>query len=205
MIAQVQRNLFGEPEQRAEASQWWTPMWFALRMAAWVPRTAHVIEPACGGGNLIKALLTLGHDPAKITAFDLDPAWSQHCRDQFPGVKVFTGNFLEAQVFERDVVLQNPPYEGDMHAQFVEHALRCAPVTIAAVPVSIEYGEERDRTLWAQKAQIVRRAKLPVRVKYGGAHSASFDSQVIKVCRRAELRAPGELCAVLEEVWREGE
>jgi predicted RNA methylase len=203
-------NLFGEPEKppySAALSQWHTPMWIARRIACWIDPGETVVEPACGGGNLIAALIERDHDPEDITAIDIDPQWADYARQRLPGVVVGVHNFLTipAPVDPYDVALMNPPFEGDLHAQFVERALLWARRVIAVVPVSIEYGEERDRELWAVKARVTSRAKLPCRVKYGGAGSASFDSEVIEITRRRGPRMPGEKNFICEEVWRDGE
>jgi predicted RNA methylase len=202
----LQTNIFGEPELSPALSQWHTPDWVSRRLAAWVQREARVLEPSCGAGNLIAPLLAAGHDPGRITAIELDTAWADHCRIRFGHkVNVFNGDFLSDSWGRFDVILMNSPFENGLHARFLEHALTHAPVVIALMPVAIEFGEERDRTFWARKGRVVRRARLPERVKYGGASQASFETVALRVERRADLRAPGELAAVIEEVWREGE
>lgn len=205
-----QVNLFGEPELSPALSQWHTPDWIARRLAAWVPMGARVLEPSCGAGNLIAALLSVNAS-ARITAVELDPAWAQHCRERFAGlvqagrIVVRNACFKSDSWGRFDVVLMNPPFEGGLHAEFLNLALDYAPVVLAILPVAIEFGEERDRVFWARKGRVTRRARLPERVKYGGDSQASFETVALRVERRADLRAPGELSAVIEEVWREGE
>lgn len=202
----TQTNMFGEPPLSPALSQWHSPDWVARRLAAWVPGGARVLEPACGAGNLIRPLLARGHAPEHITAVELDEGWADHCRIRFGHrVTVNHGDFLSKEWGRFDVVVMNPPFESGLHAAFLEHALIHAPVVLAILPVAVEFGEERDRVLWARKGRTTRRARLPERVKYGGASQASFETVVLRVERRVENRAPGELCAVLEEVWREGE
>jgi predicted RNA methylase len=202
----AQTNMFGEPELSPALSQWFTPDWISRRLATWVHPGMRVLEPACGAGNLIRPLLAGGHAPERITAVELDEAWADHCRIRFRHlVTVNHGNFLAQEWGRFDAVLMNPPFEGGLHAQFLDHALDHAPVVLALMPVAIEFGEERDRTFWALKGRVTRRARLPERVKYGGKSQASFETVAIRVERRSGPRTPGELCAVLEEVWREGE
>lgn len=201
----TQVNLFGEPSHSVALSQWHTPDWIARRLAAWVPMGARVLEPACGAGNLIAALLRANPN-ANVTGIELDHAWAEHCRARFDGaVKVIHADFKSDSWGRFDCVLMNPPFENGLHAEFLELALTYAPVVLAILPVAIEFGEERDRTFWARKGRVVRRARLPERVKYGGASQASFETVALRVERRADLRTPGELSAVIEEVWREGE
>lgn len=201
MTAQV--HMFGEPPMRAESSQWFTPMSIARRMAAWVAPHQRVLEPACGSGNLIAALLERGHDPALITGVELDPAWADHARDRFDRkVDISCADFITRETtLEFDVCLMNPPFENAAHAMFVERALELVPHVIGLFPSSIEYGEDRDAVLWQKLAMVTRRARLPGRVKYGGAFSASFDSCVLKIGRRATVRSPEQTAVVVEEVW----
>lgn len=200
-----QVSLFGEPPLRPELSQWHTPMAVARRLAHWIPKGVRVLEPACGSGNLIAALLELGHDPALITGVELDPSWAQHARDRFQGrVRIICGDFLalSTDTFGKvDVVLTNPPFEDGAHSAFVAHALKVAFTTVGIFPVTIEFGGQRDRDLWSKVARVIRRARLPERVKYGGAFSASFETVALKIIRRNAPRLPGELATVLEEVW----
>lgn len=203
----AQANLFGEPELSPALSQWFTPEWISRRLAAWVPMGARVLEPSCGSGNLIAAIQRV-NPTAHVTGIELDQAWANYCRDRFDQtskVKIINADFKSDSWGHFDCVAMNPPFENGLHAEFLELALTYAPVVLAILPVAIEFGEERDRTFWARKGRVVRRARLPERVKYGGASQASFETVALRVERRADLRAPGELSAVIEEVWREGE
>jgi predicted RNA methylase len=203
----TQVNLFGEPELSPALSQWHTPDWIARRLAAWVPMGARVLEPSCGFGNLIAALQRV-NQTARVTAIELDPASATHCRQRFElnsNVRVINADFKSDSWGRFDVVLMNPPFENGLHAEFLDIALDCAPVVLAILPVATEFGEERDRTFWARKGRVTRRARLPERVKYGGDSQASFETVALRVERRADVRLPGELTAVIEEVWREGE
>lgn len=201
-----QQHLFGEPPQRAEASQLFTPPWLARRMAAWIPPGYRVLEPCAGSGNLIAALLELGHPPDKITAVENDPNWVSFLRRRFDGaVRVVAEDFFSVP-FEPDAfdyVLSNWPYEDNAHTRFAIRCLQLARVTVTLVPISFEYTQERDRDLWASKAIVTRRARLPERVDHGGAgDSGKFDSTVLKIQRRPQPRRPDEVVQVSEEVWR---
>jgi predicted RNA methylase len=201
-----QASLFSEPANRPELSQWFTPMALARQLARWVPRNVRVLEPACGSGNLIAALLEQGHDPKLITGVEVDEKWMSFAHDRFKGrVGIYCADFLEHAPLYSDhaeYALTNPPFENGQHSAFVEKLLEIGTSAVVAVlPSSIEFGLDRDQTLWRSKAQVVRRARLPKRVQYGGDFSASFDSVALKIVRRTEPRAPGEVSVVSEEVW----
>lgn len=201
-----QTSLFGEPPLRSDLSQWHTPQTVARRLAAWVQPTMRVLEPACGSGNLIAALLERGHDPARILGVELDAAWMEHAYERFSKqrVQIVQGDFLKlASLYSdhADVVLMNPPFEDGAHSAFVEKALEISELVIGIFPVTIEFGKDRDRDLWAKKARVVRRARLPDRVKYGGSFSASFETVALKIVRRDRPRASDEVLTVQEEVW----
>lgn len=197
-----QSNLFGEPAQRAQSSQWWTPPWLASKVAEWIPDWWRVLEPSCGNGNLIAALLANGHDPELIAGNELDPNWADFARKRFDDkVSITCGDFF-TRVEPKDAfdcVLMNPPYENGLHSLFLEHALTIAPVVIGIFPHSIEYGVDRDR-MWREKAFVMRRARCAGRVSFGGAASASFETIALRVQRRGVSRTEfGEV--VTEFVW----
>ena len=205
----MQGDLFGEPTRDTAQSQWFTPPWLAKRLAQWVRPGDRVLEPSCGTGNLIAALMEIDLRHV-VLAFELDLAMADHARGRFAGpfssVHVLHGNFFEAVTLPTlDVALMNPPFEGNAHMRFVRRALDLAPVVLGIFPASFEYGQERDRELWATKAAVTHRARLPERVDYGGDQSPSFDSVALRIIRREQPRGAGEQRQVLEEVWRPGD
>jgi predicted RNA methylase len=202
----VQAHLFGEPELKPALSQWHTPPWLARRLAAWVPRGARVIEPSCGGGALLEALLNAGHQPVNLMGVEVDPAWAQQCRSRFPGVHIELADFLDPFALPLeddccDVSVMNPPFEENLHLRFVLRALRLAPVIVGVFPVAFEYSGQRDRELWIPRGVVTRRARLPDRVNYGGTTTCSFDSVALQIERRCTARARNEMQRVCEEVW----
>ena len=209
-MGNTQTNLFGEPARDAAASQWFTPSWLAARLARWVPRSARVIEPACGSGNLIEALLRCGHLPERIIAIERDKRWAEHTYRRFERlVQVVYGDFLlDAHVrescvaFQPTACLQNPPFEDNAHMRFIIAGLELAPLVVGIFPGSIEFSGERDNRLWSQRAVVTRRALLPERVDYGGDQSPSFDSVALMIERRASPRRSPEVRHVREETWR---
>lgn len=208
----TQANLFGEPALDASKSQFFTPPWLARRVVEWVHPTARVIEPSAGSGNLVDALVRLGHLASRITAVELDPRWHAFLAEKHTGTlgALLLGDFLALPFAHGffDVVLTNPPYENNLHTQFVTKALELAPVVIGVFPISFEYTKDRDAMLWATKGKVTRRARLPERVDFGGTEASGMsDHVVLQIERRHAPRMPRETCAVLEETWlkREGE
>lgn len=200
----MQASLFGEPSLNAALSQWFTPPWLARRLAKWVPRGARILEPSCGSGNILAALLRAGHSPTNLTGIEIDPRHAEHARQALNlTVPVLDGDFLTMgfppSTF--DVIVGNFPFEANAHMHFTLRALQTAPVVIAVYPVSFEFGKERDRELWATKGLVTRRARLPERVDYGGDQSPSFDSVVLEIAARKHGRQDGEWLPVREEVW----
>jgi len=201
----VQQDMFGEPPRAAVASQWFTPMWLARKLAYWVPNIARVLEPSCGSGNLIAALVDMSSSRT-VVGIDFDGGMAEFARARFAQrsqVNIVHENFLTVLTMPAcDVAVMNPPFEGNLHMRFVLHALEIAPVVVGIFPASFEFGIERDRELWATRAVVTNRARLPERVDYGGDQSPSFDSVALRITRRSKPREPGERLAVYEEVWR---
>jgi SAM-dependent methyltransferase len=90
-----QLSLTGEPPLKSERSQWFTPMWLCRLLVQWVPPTARVLEPSCGSGNMIAALLERGHDPGLIVGVEMDPEWAEYARKRLPGVEIYTADFFD--------------------------------------------------------------------------------------------------------------
>lgn len=201
----MQANLFGEPQLKPALSQWHTPPWLAKRAAHWIPNGARVVEPSCGGGNLIQALMGLGHDPRLIVGVELDVEWADRCRARDPRLAVHAANFLDLDAWwdgqPFDAVLSNPPFEDELHTQFVIRALELAPIVVAIVPASFEFGQGRDSKLWASRGVVTRRARMPARVDFGGDSSGKGDTVCLRIERRTAPRLDGDVMNVREEVW----
>lgn len=191
------------PDERA-LSQFQTPMWLARKMASWCWLGARVLEPCAGGGNLVRALLEQRHAPSNLIAIEKDPAYALELVNRFTGLSVTCGDFLELPSAPRiDVVLMNPPYEGNQMMRFALKALETAREVIMLAPVAVEYSIGRDDSLWREKAIVCRRARLPRRPRFGGDTGGKFDCVVLKLKRRTEPRPDDEVVQVSEEVWRE--
>jgi 16S rRNA A1518/A1519 N6-dimethyltransferase RsmA/KsgA/DIM1 with predicted DNA glycosylase/AP lyase activity len=138
----VQGDLFGMPPCDSSQSQWFTPMWLARRIARWVPAHARtrVLEPACGSGNLVAALLEV--DPKQqVVALELDPRMAEQARLRC-GVDVVCHDFLKVQACDLppcDLAVMNPPFEGNGHLEFVKHALKFVPAIVGVFPSAFEF------------------------------------------------------------------
>lgn len=202
-----QQTLFDLPDQQPALSQWFTPPWIARRLAQWAAakRAKRILEPSCGSGALIQALIDQLIKPTRIVGVELDAAWHAHCARTFANTRIVHADFLTwLPPLGVDLTVMNPPFEQDLHVQFVRRALLFCPVIIGIFPQSMEFGVARDADLWS-RAYVTRRARLPQRVKYGGEFSASFDSVALEIHKRDSARQPREICTVQEEIWREHE
>lgn len=206
----MQENLFGEPALNAALSQWHTPPWLARRLAAWVPRGARILEPSCGGGAPIGALLRAGHQACNLHAVELDVRWADHFSKLYPAVELLCGDFLTTAVGrdEIDVVVMNPPFEGNGHLRFVVRAIELAPMVVGIFPAAFEFSQERDRDLWSSRGFVTRRARMPARVDFGGdaAGGGKGDTVALLIERRDARNHPAprkhdEVLVVREEIW----
>ncbi len=213
-MQQADVNLLGEPLLDPAQSQWFTPMWLARKLASWVQPNQLVLEPSCGTGNLIAALLEQGHPPNRICGVERDQRMAEFARARFDDkVRITWCDFFTPGHHRMpgwDVVLGNFPFEDNEHLYFTRDALLIAPAVIAIYPSSFEFSQERDAQLWATKGVVRRRARMPERVRYEGgatstAGSGSFDSVALKIARRHGPRRTGEVLDVREECWRPGD
>lgn len=201
-------DLFGAPMRDLEQSQLFTPLWLAMRMAEWVPRHARVLEPCCGDGNLVEALLRNGHPAQLITAVERDPAHADYARARFDGrVQVIHADFFEwakdraGPRTEFDYALMNPVYEENMHMRFVLAALDLTYWVVGLFPTDFTSTKERDSKLWVPRGVVRARADLPERVKFLGAGGQN-EHFVLRIARRFNARDAGEVRMVHEETWR---
>ena len=81
-----------------------------------------VLEPACGGGAIVRVLSDRGYQ--NVTAYDLEDGKS--FLDE-------TGRF--------DCVLTNPPYS--LSQEFIRHGLEVADRTIYLLPITYLHGQRR--------------------------------------------------------------
>lgn len=80
-----------------------TPAWATKAVVPFLPRSAWILEPACGSGKMVAALRDEG--------FVVDGTDIQSGKD-----------FLELEEANFDVIVTNPPF--NKATQFIEHALK---------------------------------------------------------------------------------
>lgn len=204
-----------EPERRSDLSQWFTPAWIARRLALWLPvePDGFVLEPSSGSGELVEGLVRAGWPLDRIVAVEVDPAWCEHLRRRFPGLRVIEGDFLALAKtwmgFPPRHVLLNPPYEDGADVAFIEASLRLVgPLgsVCALVKTDIEYSSGR-MPLWRDVARVERRARLLERPAFGkhvdGEKVTGAERNYIglEMRLRSAPRVPGEVELVAEEAW----
>lgn len=98
-------------------------------LAAQLCRKAHVrawhrvLEPSAGSGNIVRAALDMGAEPALCWAVELDGS----VVDQLPqGVPFIVRNFLDVLAFPHlfDAIVMNPPFQNDQDIKHVLHAVK---------------------------------------------------------------------------------
>ena len=189
--------LFDEPAYRPELAQWHTPPKLAAKMAtehADLLRDHLVIEPAAGGGSLVRAALDVGAE--LVVAVEIDPAWCKRLRERFEReidearVIIIEADFLawaasdaartlleELARFASDITtLSNPPFDDGLDTCFLE-ALRGLGIadgqgTLFAEHVTLTnasalFGRERFDRVWS-KSHVRRESKLVQRPRFGG-------------------------------------
>jgi hypothetical protein len=167
-MPRTQGTLFEEHQPKACASQWYTPDWLATRIAVWSGFTPDdkLLEPAAGRGALIRPLplcawtaVELDEENAVALLADLPCArLTAHSRDFLTCTPTELGTF--------DGVIMNPPYEGNLDADFVMHALDFAPRVIALLRSAFRHGDHRWSRVW-KWVDCPRMAELIGRPKFG--------------------------------------
>lgn len=201
-------------EHVPELGQFFTPKWLADKIAkraldVWkneAPRSRHgtftrgnIVEPACGNGALVRAMLDVGIPADCIIANDIDPRWAKHCAERFPGVTVTCANFLFDLKLPTgvSVVVMNPPFGKDCSAgndvDFLEHALKVAPNVISVIRAELEHQVDADSRVFS-KTNVRWRARCIGRPDFGGDYGASFETSVVQLAAWAGM--------AVEERWR---
>lgn len=122
-----------------------TPPDWAARMVAYLnaPPQAEVLEPQCGTGNLINALIDAGHSAGNIIGVEQHHTLAQCARSRFPDAQLYQDCFLswsQAETARFDYILTNPPFR-QVHAHMKAaisllaeggHLVALVPVTYTA-------------------------------------------------------------------------
>jgi phospholipid N-methyltransferase len=101
-----------------------TPAPLAARMVDLADiRPAHaVLEPSAGLGRILCRILA--RKPASVVACDISPDCTRELYDQFPGVTIIQGDFLQRRLgvaFDR--IVMNPPFHMRSDIKHTLHAL----------------------------------------------------------------------------------
>lgn len=116
-------------DQRAALDAYYTPRQTATALVRWLDRVVmggrvprRILEPSVGGGAWVLACREVW-PTAHITGIDLN--------GDAPGLalvdKWVWGSFLDAKEYEYDLVLGNPPYEGDLTG-WIDRSRAQAPI-----------------------------------------------------------------------------
>jgi predicted RNA methylase len=141
------------PDGDTRLSQWMTPPRLAARLVKWagINKTHRCLEPSCGTGAFVGAMLERG---AKVVANDVDPRMSgyveaAHGRNR--GLQaVWNADFLEGDFGNAgfDWVTLNPPYEHGQDREHLAHACAAAPRVLALIRSTLLHGVDARRKIW---------------------------------------------------------
>lgn len=168
-----------ENERRnLELSQWHTPPETAARIAEFALRNAglkrdglRVLEPSCGHGAIVKALITRTRWKVSVIGVDIDPRCVAHCEQAFDAYRhaFMAANFLELEPRalgpEFDLCVANPPFEDGQAEEHILHALKFAPRVVFHVPLKTLEGQDRKVELWG-RVDLKEMAVCSARPKY---------------------------------------
>lgn len=166
--------------------QWWTPPWLAALFVLWagldrapMRRRLRVLDAGAGKGALSLAALEFEH--VDVTMVERDKrliATLERVVARYPErSRVVHADFLEgrrrqAALFDVDelrgfdVVVSNPPWEGNLPERFNLRALELSERVCSIVPLNMQCGGERSG-FW-QSVSFPRGKALPNRPKFGG-------------------------------------
>lgn len=166
--------------------QWWTPPWLAALFVRWAGldkpppagRRWRVLDAGAGMGALTLAALELEH--VDVTMVERDPRLVAKLEklvvERYPErSRLVCVDFLEERdrqvpLFEVDVlrgfdvVIANPPWEGDLPERFMLRALELTERVVVIVPLNMLCGGER-AGFW-RSVSFPRGKALPHRPKF---------------------------------------
>lgn len=125
-------NLVDDAKAEKKAFQaFYTPADFARHVVELADLRAghYVLEPSCGEGALVRAILECGADWAGLTAVELNPKAIAVTRDLIAAcddeVNLIEGDFLQTPLRkgEFDRIVMNPPFSGNQDLTHVARAL----------------------------------------------------------------------------------
>lgn len=188
------------PPADTTLSQWFTPSWLAKRMVEWagVRPGMRVLEPSCGNGRIVDAILDAGAD---VCGYEIDERFLPSLRPAIArGACIHRGDFRTAEQWScclstrYDLSVMNPPYENGLDVEFIVGAIQWTPRVVALVRTTTFHGVERRRDLW-ENVSVRRIVFLERRPDFGGEHGAKTDFVVLDLTER---RGPGLDCPTVE-------
>jgi hypothetical protein len=141
---------------RINGDRYCTPSWVTMALAPHLPkRLRRIWEPACGDGQMVKALRSLGFE---VLATDIEPCFNWRRRLDFLS--------SEARDCPRvDGIITNPPFI--RMEDFIEHAIELTkPVRgFVAMLARVDYDSAKTRAhLFGDCAQFARKLTLTRRI-----------------------------------------
>ena len=92
-----------------------------------IKRTERILEPQAGNGDLIRPLISSGHDSTKIVAVEINGPLCEHLRTSLPNIEVHHKDFLSVEPLELglfDKVTMNPPFSKLQDIEHIQHAFK---------------------------------------------------------------------------------
>lgn len=86
-------------------------------------RPLHFCEPNGGSGSLVRKMREYMQPGDRLTICEMNPVMAAMLRKEFPQAQVIEGDFLEYKPDAVvDVVLMNPPFDGQAYQKHIRHA-----------------------------------------------------------------------------------
>jgi hypothetical protein len=180
-----------EPDRNEDLDQWFTSPKIAQAFVDWcrVEPGTHVLEPAAGGGALVKPLLAAG---AKVDAYEIDPAWAAYLRREVPDPELYVNkpsDFL-GEPFPRasySLAVMNPPLSDGLDGVFLARVGRYwARRTCSIIQTRTFHSQKRREEVW-DLVKVQRVQHLSARPSFGRGSPAG-DFSFVEVVLRAEPR-----------------
>jgi hypothetical protein len=221
---------------RLKLSQWHTPLPLAMRFAAWTgfwrmtrasDGVVHICEPSAGGGALLRGIDAIAARRAiqgapvrtLVDAIELDLQWCTKLRALRPelasivqhgALSIENADYLARTrpLFEYDLTMMNPPYEGGLDGDFIVKAMSESLRVAGLVRTVALNGAKRFRDLWGRvsdgdeelaeifHAELERAIEIPdgwrlrklavigSRPDFGGENGAACDFCLVLLVRR---------------------
>jgi hypothetical protein len=135
--------------ERKERDLYETPEWVTLALAPHIPEyVGWILEPAAGGGKMVRALQSLGHT---VEATDIDSGF----------------DFMDRGRIKHDAIITNPPYV--LAEEFITHALDLMQnnAGFVAMLLRTDYDHARTRShLFAEHRAFSKKVVLTKRIQW---------------------------------------